>query len=301
LITSIVSLIGFLVNILVMALILLHGRRKYHILFSLLLLIAASWDLGILLIMIRNSYPEEILIYQNIISIPMNFLPALSYHFTTTYLNQPRRKSTIVIYAYCLWGFILVTTGMFKPVSGVYTYSWGTVARYDPNFGNLSWPIVTYLTIIISCWLLLEAHKREPSPLTRRHIRYILISFTVFTVAHLKILLTYGVDLAFLLPLGMLLIDSFGALIGVAILKEKLFDITVLVREGIIYSILTAVAIFAFDFSQHLIGMSLEGLVGRSEYARYIAIAVVVVIFMPVKQRVERSVRRLLSDKKVEL
>lgn len=59
-VTAIASLLGFAINVLVMSNILLKGRREYHLLFSLLLLIAACWDLGILLMMIRNDYPNEI-------------------------------------------------------------------------------------------------------------------------------------------------------------------------------------------------------------------------------------------------
>lgn len=100
--------------------------------------------------------------------------------------------------------------------------------------------------MFVSCWLLLQARKREPSPLTRRHIGYILASLIVISVAHVKIVVIYGVDAAFTVPLGMLLIDSFGALIGIAIVKHQLFDITVLVRKEIIYSALTALIIFIF-------------------------------------------------------
>jgi len=301
LITSAVSAVGFAINVLVMAILLWRGRKRYHLLFAALLLIGSCWDLGILLIMIRNSFPEEIVQYQNLITIPMGFLPALMYHFATNYLEQPQRKMTIALYVYCIWGFIMVVTGLFKPVSGVYNYSWGSVARYEPNLGNLSWVLITYTTILVSCRLLLQAHRREDSPLVRRHIGYILASFIVFTIAHLKILLVYGVDLDFLLPLGMLLIDSFGALIGIAIVKDRLFDITVFVRKGIVYSIMVAAVIFVFDFSQHLIAEFLGGIAGeQSTYVRYASIAMVVIVFMPLKPRLERAIDGIFATKKIE-
>ena len=101
LITAAASAVGFAINVLVMAILLWRGRRKYHLLFALLLSVAACWDLGIFLVMIRNDFPDEIVLYQNILSIPFNLFPALVYHFTTTYLTQPRKKSTIAIYVYC--------------------------------------------------------------------------------------------------------------------------------------------------------------------------------------------------------
>ena len=70
---------------------------------------------------------------------------------------------------------------------------------------------------------------------------YILASFIVFIVAQVKLLVTLGVDLPFTLPLGMSLVDLFGALIGVAIVKDRLFDITVILEKGTAYSALGAV------------------------------------------------------------
>jgi len=63
LVTSITSFIGFIINVLVMFLVLSRGRRSYHFLFAVLLLIVACWDLGIFLVMIRNSNPSDVLLY----------------------------------------------------------------------------------------------------------------------------------------------------------------------------------------------------------------------------------------------
>lgn len=117
-ITSITSIIGFIINIAVLVIVLWRGREKHHLLFSPLLFIAASWDLGIFLIMIRNSFTGEVLLYQNIVTIPLIFFPVFVYHFTTAYLNQPRKKSTILLYTYCISAlFILSTTGGAYQVS----------------------------------------------------------------------------------------------------------------------------------------------------------------------------------------
>jgi hypothetical protein len=301
LVTAFASLIGVAINVLVMLVLLSRGRRKHHILFALLLLIAACWDLGIFLITIRNDFPEEILMYQNIISIPFNLFPAFIYHFTTIYLNQPRRISTIAIYVYSITSLISVLTGAIRPYTGVYNYSWGNIARARWDLSTISWLVVYHFSILFSCWLLFQARKLESSPLKRRHMGYIMVSFIVFSVAYVKVLLTYGFDIPFILPLGMLLVDSFGAVIGLAIVKEQLFDITVLVRRGVIYSVLTALIVFLFDFTQHLAATFFEGLVGgHSEVTHYISIAVVIIAFMPIKQRLEHTIGAVFEKKKIE-
>jgi len=300
-ITSIVSMVGLIINVCVMAVILSHGKGRHRLLFASLLLIGAFWDFGIFMITLRNNFPSEIIQYQYIITIPLNFLPALLFHFTTAYLNQVHKKITIALYAYCFGGFILVVTGALKPISGLNEYSWGTIARNEPNLPNLSWLLITYVTLAVSCWLLFQAYRREPSAITRRHIKYILVSFIAFSVAHLKTLLVYGIDVAFLLPLGMLFIDSFGAVIGIAIVKDRLFDITVIVREGVVYSALATFIIFIFDFSQHLIATFLGDIAKEySTYIQFASIAVIIIAFMPIKQRLEHAIGDMLNKKKIE-
>jgi hypothetical protein len=146
-----------------MVTILVRGRRKHHLIFALLLFVAACWDLGIFLVMIRNDFPNEIVLYHNLLSIPIGFFPALVYHFTTTYLNQPRKKSTIALYAYCSLGPIGFFVGVYQPYSGVHSYGWGNIGRYQLNSpADVVWYLAYYLSILVSCWFLLQARRREP-------------------------------------------------------------------------------------------------------------------------------------------
>jgi hypothetical protein len=300
LVTSIVSFIGFIINTLVMSVILLRGRRKYHLLFALILFTAVTWDIGIFLVMIRNSYPNDILLYQTLLTIPINFFPAFVYHFTTTYLNQPRIKSTIALYTYCALGPIGFVAGVFHPVIGVYNYSWGSIGRNAFDYLTIVWWSLYNVSIFVSCWLLLKAHKQESSPVTHRHITYIIVSFIMFGIAQVKVLVAYGIDFPLLLPLGILMVSLFGALIGVAIIKDRLLDITVFIRKGIVYSVLVALIIFIFDFSQHLIAKYLGDILGgNSIYIHFAIIAVVVGLFMPLKPRLETIVNSAFTKKKI--
>jgi hypothetical protein len=302
LVTSITSFIGFIINVLVMFLVLWRGRRTYHLLFAVLLLIVACWDLGIFLVMIKNSDPSEVLLYQNVVTIPVLFFPAFLYHFTANYLNHPWRKLAVAFYGYCVFGLILVLLYPTTAVGAgaVRSYEWGNVASYEPTPILMSWALVYYLSLGFSCWMLFKARKHQPSVVARRHIDYIIASFIVFSVAQVKLLVTLGVDLAFTLPLGMSLVDLFGPLIGVAIVKDRLFDITVILKKGTAYSALGAVIIFLFAFSEHLIATYLAGVAGAlSEYLHFVSIGVVIVAFMPVKRRVDRFVEGYFTTKKV--
>jgi hypothetical protein len=302
LVTSFASLLGFVINLVVMFVLLTRGGKRHHVLFAFLLLVAACWDFGIFLITIRNSYTQEILIYQNIISIPFNLFPAFIYHFTTTYLGKPLRLPTVALYVFSFISLVVVLSGLYPPYVGVISYSWGNVARARVDFFSLLWLAVYHASIFYSCLILIRARRLEESPIIRRHMGYIVSSFIVFSVAYVKVFLTYGVDLPLLLPIGILLVDSFGALIGVAVVKDHLFDVTVYLRIGVFYSLFTAVIVFVFDFSQHLVATFLgEVMGGWSVYAHYFSIALVIIVFTPVKKQLEGLIDKLFAEKKIEI
>jgi len=301
--TSITSFIGFLLNSTILALVLSRGRKLYHYLFSGFLFICAFWDLGVFLCMIRNSHVNELPIYGYIIWAPCTFMPAIIYHFTCNYLNQPSRKLTIFVWAACIVFFILGFSPMGGKMVGVYHYSWGNIFRPDATLlmGCLASAPFVYFFIWLSCWYLLRAYRRERSVLKKRHILYILISFFIVSLAMAKVSILYGIDNRYLMPICMFINDIAVALIGVAIIKYQLFDITVIIKKTTIYSVLAAIVIFVFSVSEHLLSTYVGQLLGEeSMYIHIISIAAVVGVFMPVRGRLERAIERGFGRKKVK-
>ncbi|MCX6008612.1 MAG: hypothetical protein NTW48_00950 [Chloroflexi bacterium] len=303
LVTAVTSSIGFLLNSTVLFLVLSRGRKKYHYLFAGFLFICALWDLGISLSMIRNSHVNELVIYGNVIWQPCIFMFAVIYHFTCAYLNQPRKKRTIFIWAISTIIFVLGVSGLAGKIVGVYNYSWGNIYRPDSMLltGSLISGPIFYFFSLSACWYLFRAYQRETLPLKKRHILYILISFLIIHLATTKIAILYGIDNPWLMPTCMLLNDIAAALIGIAIIMYRLFDITVIVKRGTIYSVLVALIIFIFSCSEHLLSKYLGDLLGEQPiYIHLISIAVVVGILMPVRQRLERAIDRSFAKKKLE-
>jgi len=297
--TSITSLIGFFINVFVLYVVISRGKGIPRFVFSGLLLIAACWDLAIFLVMLRNDYPTEVLLYQNIVTYPILFFPAFIYHFSTAYIGEPRPKSTIALYAYCIGGVVVTLLFGGAPVD-VYTYEWGTVARQNVGPLSASWLVAVLLAFGLSYWFLYRAWRRESSPVRRRHLAYVLVSLIVFGLAMIKVSVTLGVDAPLTLPLGMLLVDAFGALIGVAIVKDRLFDVTAILKKGTIYAGLGALIVFLFTVSEHLLVTYLADLVGGlSEYVPLVSVALVVAAFLPLKRRMERLVEGYFSSRKI--
>lgn len=104
------------------------------------------------------------------------------------------------------------------------------------------------------------------------------------------------------MPTCMFLNDLAVALIAIAIIKEGLLDITVIVKKATVYSALVALIIFIFSLSEHFLATYVGDLFGgESVYIHVISIALVVGILMPVRSRLERRIEGFFSRAKVEL
>jgi hypothetical protein len=228
---------------------------------------------------------------------------AIIYHFTCVYLNQPRKKRTIVVWAACAIFFILGVSGLSGKIVGVYNYSWGNIYRPDSQLliGNLIGFPFAYYFGLSALWYLFRAYKQESSPLKKRHILYILISFVIVHLAVSKVAILYGIDNRYLMPTCMLLNDIAAALIGVAIIKYQLFDITVIIKKTTIYSTLLALIIFIFSLSEHFLAKYVGDFFGeKSVYIHFISVALVVGILLPVRQKLERGIERFFARKRLE-
>ena len=94
---------------------------------------------------------------------------------------------------------------------------------------------------------------------------------------------------------------ALGALVGIAIIKERLFDITVIVKRTTLYSIFLAIVVFVFSLSEHLLASYVGEFFGEhSIFIHIISIAVVIAVLMPIRQKIERAIERLFAKKTVE-
>jgi hypothetical protein len=310
--TAISSFIGFLLNLAVLYLVLARGRKTYHYLFAGVLFICAVWDLGIMLAMLRNEHPEELINLGYLVSIPCAFLVPLVFHFTCSYLNCQRTKTTTILWAMTGVMVILLSLGLLirQPATlplgriiGVYEYSWGNIWRGDQNWriGLLIAIPTYYIVFLVACWFLFNRLREETFPVARRHLIYILVGFLAIGFAGTKIFAVLGVDWPILLPAGMALNDIFVGLIGIAIIKERLFDITVVLKKGALYTALGAGVIFVFSFSEHILATYVGEVLGENSFVIHlISIGVIIAVLMPVKHWLERKLNEFFQARQFD-
>jgi len=300
-ITAVESAFGLLLNGTNFYLVLSRGRRAYHYLFAALLSTYFIWDLCIFLSMIRNEHINELPIYGYITIIPGAIIQTLIYHFTVAYLQKPIKWSIALVWIVSILVVVLIPLGVLYRINGVHSYSWGNIFAVEGSPFDFTVFAMWFGMILPACWFLYRHSKTCRSVLERRHARYIAAGFLVTAFAVVKVLVVMGIDAPLLLPLGMFLVDVFAVIIGLAIIKEKLFDVTVIIKKGTLYSLLAAILLFVFSFSEHVLITYFGKLIGgHSEIIHLLSIAVGIAVLMPFKHRIEHAVAKYFSQKKLE-
>jgi hypothetical protein len=298
--TAVESAFGFILSSTILYLVISRGRRTYHYLFAAFLLICAIWDLGTFLIMIRNNHPQELDVIGRIIFMPCIFIPALVFHFANIYTGRPVIWAIALVWVINVALVLAAFGGVIYQIEGFYAYDWGNIFRVAPSpidpfvFG------IWFAAFFSSCWLLIKNSKRLPSAIERRHHTYVVVGLLAVAFAIVKALVTMGINASLLLPLGMFLNDIFVAVIGVAILKDRLFDITVVIKKGTLYSILAGFLIFIYSLSEHILITYVGHLVGEgSTLIHLISISLAIAILLPVKSRLERWIENYFHTRKL--
>ena len=300
-ITAVESGFGFLLSALILYLILSRRRQAHHYFFAAFLFICLFWDGGTFLLMVRNSHVEELPVIGYFIGFPCGFIPALIYHFSCLYAHRPTRWLIIFAWAVTAIFFVLGFFGLYWEVEGIYAYDWGNIFKVANTPLSIPSMIAWFGLCSYSVWLLFKAARTAIAPLERRHYTYVATGVLVITLAIVKVLVVMGVNLPFVLPLGMFLVDVFNAIIGLAIIKERLFDITIIVKKGTIYSILAGLLVLIYSVCEHfLITYVGETLGENSLWIHLVSVALGIAILMPVKKRIERGVDGLFARRTLE-
>jgi hypothetical protein len=299
--TAIESAFGFLLNSVILYLVLSQGKKAYHRIFAVLIAIYLIWDLGIFLIMIRNGQIQELPIYGYMIAVPCSAIQTLIYHFTVVYTRKKLQWSVWLFWIGTILFLPLILLGYVYKIRGVHQYPWGNIFALEPLPYDPVVFVVWFGMILPACWFLYRHAKTAPTALERRHTRYILAGFLVTAFSIVKVLIVMNINVPILLPLGMFLNDVFAAIIGVAIIKDRFLDITVIVKKGTLYSILATILIFVFSFTEHLLITSFGNLIGgHSEIVHLISIAVGIAVLMPLKNRIEHAIERTFGQRKLQ-
>ncbi len=155
---------------------------------------------------------------------------------------------------------------------------------------------------VILCLVALVVRYRRAGQVERQQMKWLLLATTIFVAAYLPVFFVAGWENEpsvwnSLWMVAMLLIP---AAIGIAILRYRLFDIDVVIRKTLVYSLLTALLALVYFGIVVLLQAVFGRLAGveQSTLAVVVSTLVIAALFNPLRRRIEDAIDRRFYRKK---
>ena len=233
---------AFLLNVILVTLALVRdGGSRINRVFAYCVGSMAIWNFGSFLLRRapdeRAAWTAEIIIHAAVA-----LVPAFYYHFVLIFLESTRERRRSLAAAYAAAGIFVILTLTGSPLfmTGVKQTYWGWAPASGPLY-------VAYLLYLHACmgggpWLLIRAQRRTTSSFRRNRSRLIVFAtfVTLFggAVDILRFVFARVVPAAeHFYPLGIPANMLFAVLLGVSIVRYRLFDVSAAVKKAVVYSV----------------------------------------------------------------
>lgn len=246
---------------------------------------------------------SRVILWTQISYLGVAFVPIACAHIHAKLLNIKNRFLRI---NYCL-GYTIGSLGLiltimnlrvFQP--GFYQFSWGVYAKADIAYNlmplNCIW--VIGLTDIFAMRKFLRIKNAGGPNDDYQRAKYIILGLAAFNLASVDYIPKYGIDLY---PAGFIFFIIWANLMAYAIVRHKLIDINIVIRKGLIYSILAAIITALFFSVFLLVEKIFQGIFGyQSMIITAIAGFVMALIFIPLRNKIQYFIDRIFYKRSPE-
>jgi signal transduction histidine kinase len=214
-------------------------------------------------------------------------LPAFYFHFILVLIGRQSKLLWATYAAASLLLLLLPTAWFIRDVAPVASH------RYYPQAGIVYPFFAAYLglTFLYAFWLLARQYRQSSGERRNQLLYVVLASLIGFSGGITAFLPVWGVDFP---QLSNYALPIYVLIAVYAIIKHRLLDISVVLRAGLIYSVLTL--IFAGFFALAILLTNYLFLsVGHFNplWTTLLVVFVSVVVFQPLRNRVQAAVDRL--------
>ncbi len=273
--------------------IIIKGKSKIAKIFSLHIFSTFIWGIGSFLIGI-NTNPD---IANHILKFAyagVIFIPVFFFH---TVLLMTRKQAKFIIFLTYLQAscfLVLMFAGqMMHSTKYIFnSFYWNTKTfSYSLSFG-------LWLIIISSAHLQLISYYKRCYPEQRKQILALMLAIIGFIGGILNFLPGLGIDLY---PFGNFLIPIHSLVVTYAILKHQLLDIKIVIRKGVIYTILLLLISLFYLTLVLLSEKAIQGVLGyQSTFFSIISAFLIGVLFFPLRNKIQQIVDRAIFQKTQE-
>ncbi len=242
---QLIPLGAFLLNVILVTLALVrNGGSRVNRVFAYCVGSMAVWNFGVFLLRRapdeHAAWAAEVIIHAAVV-----LVPAFYYHFVLVFLDGTHAHRRSLALAYGVAGVFSVLNLLQSPLfmKGVKSTYWGWAPAPGPLY--LVYTVFLHACMIGGPWLLIRAQRRTDSSFRRNRSRLIVLA-TLVTLAGGLIDIARFVVARFVpaaehfYPLGIPANMIFAVLLGVSIVRFRLFDVNATVKKAAVYSVAVA-------------------------------------------------------------
>lgn len=289
---ALIPLVSFFAYCVLLGLTLCFGRSRARRQFAFFLLPAMVWSLSSFILRVR-LLPEYAEVWGRVLCVSIIATAVAYYHFAQAFQN--RRAGTSVYLGYAGLGLfaIFAILGYF-PRSVALSNARDGMVYLDR--GPLLYPaaVLSVGYIVMAIVSLLRRYSTLTSPLERTRTAYLMMGIAILTLLSLSnlsdTLSAYSID-----HIGNVISSC---LIGYAIMRHRLLDISVVIRRGLAYSVATLLMTALYFSSFFLLQKLFQDWQVLSQSVAIGATAILAAAFhMPATTGIQRFVDRLFLGK----
>jgi len=262
------------------------------------------WGFGSVLFSI-TEIRETAIFWWQIAFLGAVFSPIIYYRFVYTYLNLKNFANDIIFYLSLIIGIFVFFVDFINPIWFFGGFNWRFNEFYwidwshNKNLVFLAVYLFYYWFLLPYSFFLIIKEYRFVKGLIRNQLRYFMLASIVgWTGAHCDFLPELGFNFY---PYGNLFIAIYPFIFAYAIFRYKLMDIELIIKKGLIYSVLattvTALYFIFIIFLEHFF----RGFVGYQSFIINIcAIFLITIMFNPLRDWIQHWLDKIFFQGTLE-
>lgn len=264
-------------------------RSKTHVTFGLLCFSAAWWLFGFSL-MYLSLDPRMALQWARIGFLGIIFIPVFAYHFISEFTgSEAGKKITYIAYLLSIPSLIFSQSDLIY--AGIRSHFYGfypAAGRYYILFLLMFAVLFTHGIILLLMFS--QKLKKQHDSARAQQAKYVLIAFVFGATGLVDYIAKFPLPLY---PFGYFSAFLLIATVAYAVLRHRLMDIEVVIKRGLVYSLLTAIITGAFLSVILIWERVFVGITGQSSLWGGIIVAFLIsLIFQPLRAGVQDVIDR---------
>ena len=218
----------------------LYGDRKHqrNSRYAFVALALAVWSLGVFAL--RSAEDVKVaMFWERVLHFGVIPIPVLFYHYVLAFLDVRRLNRTLAA-GYVVAAFFVIVSPTPLFMRGVVDSHWG----YMPLAGLLYAPFFVYFQtyLVIGFLRLLRAYRASAVSFRRNRMLLVLFGVCISLAGGAVDFIRFILGWERLYPVAIPCNAVFSVALGVAVIRYRLWDISVLARRLMLYAVITVVA-----------------------------------------------------------